>query len=83
MALAGASMAERDFVLTTERAAGLVLDAGIAARAAARRPISAPRRRQMRAAIASLERAQEHLWAALSSPASSRAPAEHLQLELL
>lgn len=74
--------AERDFRSTVDRAGGLAVDATCAARAAARGPIPGRHRRHMRRAIAALERAQEHLFAAGQEP-WLLPPRPHVQLELI
>lgn len=60
--------AERDFQLTLDRAAGLLLDAACAARAAARGPIPRSHRLKTQSAIASIVMAQDELYLVRRTP---------------
>lgn len=76
-------MSERTFHADLEDAAGHVLDATCAARAATTSRIPPQHRRWVSLAIADLERAQIKLWKARHDPWSTPPKPKSHQLELL
>ena len=74
--------AQTDFHLTIDRAAGLLLDATCACRAAVAGPLPMGHRAVMRRAIGKLESAQTDLWKARNDPWASTTLKER-QLALL
>lgn len=76
-------LAQTDFHIEIDRAAGLTLDATCACRNVIRGSLPPPHRRLVQTAIVALEKAQQALFVARNDPWSQQHKQKHRQLELL